>query len=77
MASLELNILGLVFLNLLVSVDINYYLDKLSQYVDTLNLTLESVRCRYIITNTRKPAVEVLIGLLLMLKAAHEPATDT
>ena len=57
---------------LVIAVNRNDYLDKLSEYVNAVNLAFKSFRCCNKIAYIRQSAVKILICILLILKAAHK-----
>ena len=59
---------------LFVALDGHDYLHLLTQHIDTLYLALQAVGSGHIVPKSRQMAVQLLVGLLLMLQAAHQSA---
>ena len=58
----------------LVLVHSHYHLHQLPQHIDAVDFSPEIVVGSHIISDSRKFAVQILIGILLIFQAAHKPA---
>ena len=65
------------FLNFFLITNFYYYLYKLAEYIYTLYIALDSVWSSYRISDSRKSAIQLLIGLLLILQTAHQSSAYT
>ena len=72
MTFLETQLIYPVFLDFLFISHIHDHLYKLTQHINALHFSLKAVLCGHMISYSGKSAVQFLIGLLLMLQAAHQ-----
>lgn len=55
---------------------IHHYLDQLTEHINALHLSFQSVIGGNIIADTGQPAVQFLVSLFLILQTAHQSAAD-